>query len=169
MLYAEMKAICIHICIAFISFMSHVSCLCVQAYSLKLADPTKLEDYFVYLAKGINGKKGDRVRVLYEGGVPRLWDVLHEQYHRVRGLRLARNAAEGPQDFYGMLAEKCKSERKTSKEDVLAAVVKYYVEDAKKGFSSFQLQATFGRVFSLVNGTQARQFFYDNAAAQLFS
>jgi hypothetical protein len=93
---------------------------------------------------------------------------MHDQYHRVRELRIADRAAVGPQDFYSMLADKCRAERKTKKEDVLAMVVKYYVEDAKKGFSSFQLQATFGRVFSLVNGTEARQFFYETAAAQLF-
>jgi hypothetical protein len=139
----------------------------LQAYSLKKADHGKLEDYFVYLAKGITGKRGDRIRVLYEP-VPRLWEMLHKKYHDTREERAAARAAVGPQDFYAMLADKCKAERKTTKEDVLACVVQYYVEDAKKGFSSFQLQATFGRVFSLVNGTVARQFFYETAAAQLF-
>lgn len=138
-----------------------------QAYSLKAADPSKLDDYFVYLAKGINGKHGQRVRVLYEAE-PRMWEELHEQYHRVREERVVALRRVGPQDFYQNLADKCKAERKTSKEDVLAEVVRYYVEDAKKGFSSFQLNATFGRVFSLVNGTVAREFFYQNAAQQLF-
>lgn len=161
-----MKAICIHICIAFISFILSL-CVFVQAYSIKVADPTKLDDYFVYLAKGVNGKRGNRVRVLYEAE-PRLWAEMHEQYHSVKEERAEAVRAVGPQDFYAMLAERCTSARKTSKEDVLAEVVRYYVEDAKKGFSSFQLQATFGRVFSLVNGTQARQFFYETAAAQLF-
>lgn len=134
---------------------------------MKIADPAKLESYFVYLAKGVNGKKGQRVRVLYESE-PRLWDELHEQYHRVREERFAAVRSVGPSDFYQTLADKCKAERKTSKEDVLAVVVGYYVNDAKKGFSSFQLQATFGRVFSLVNGTVAREFFYQSAAQQLF-
>lgn len=150
-----------------VSSLSFVSCLCLQAYSLKIADPAKLESYFVYLAKGVNGKKGQRVRVLYESE-PRLWDELHEQYHRVREERASAVRAVGPQDFYQTLADKCKAERKTSKEDVLSVVVGYYVDDAKKGFSSFQLQATFGRVFSLVNGTVAREFFYQAAAQQLF-
>lgn len=121
----------------------------------------------MYLAKGVNGKRGNRVRVLFESE-PRLWAELHEQFHSVREEREAQRLAVGPQDFYAMLADRCKEARKTSKEDVLAEVVRYYVEDAKKGFSSFQLQATFGRVYSLVNGTEARQFFYETAAAQLF-
>ena len=134
---------------------------------MKVADPLKLDDYFVYLAKGVNGKKGNRVRVLYEAE-PRLWEQMHDQYHRVREERAAAVRAVGPQDFYQSLADKCKAERKTTKEDVLAVVVAHYVDDAKKGFSSFQLQATFGRVFSLVNGTVAREFFYQCAAQQLF-
>lgn len=121
----------------------------------------------MYLAKGVTGKRGDRVRVLYEAE-PRLWADMHEQYHATREERLAGRRAEGPQDFYQMLAEKCKAERKTSKEDVLAEVVRHYVEDSKKGFSPFQLQATFGRVFSLVNGVSARAFYYEVAAASLF-
>lgn len=121
----------------------------------------------MYLAKGVNGKRGNRVRVLFEHE-PRLWAELHEQFHSVREERAAARLAVGPTDFYAMLADRCKEARKTSKEDVLAEVVRYYVEDAKKGFSSFQLQATFGRVFSLVNGTEARQFFYETASAQLF-
>lgn len=141
--------------------------ICLQSYSIKVADPTKLESYFVYLSKGVNGKRGNRVRVLYEAE-PRLWAEMHEQYHDTREERAEQMRAVGPQDFYAMLADRCTAARKTTKEDVLAEVVRYYVEDVKKGFSSFQLQATFGRVFSLVNGTQAREFFYETAAAQLF-
>lgn len=138
----------------------------MQAYSLKAAVPEKLEDYFVYLAKGVNGKHGDRVACLYEPE-PRLWAEMHEQYHRVAGERRAAVRA-GPVDWYHELAAKCVAERKTSKEDVLAEVVRYYVEDSKKGFSRFQLEATFGRVFSLVNGGAALEFYYSVASQSLF-
>lgn len=138
----------------------------MQAYSLKVADASKLEDYFVYLAKGINGKEGDRVAV-WES-VPRLWNELHQQYHRVAAERREATRKEGPQDFYHELAAKCVAERKTSKEDVLAEVVRHYVEDGKKGFSKFQVEATFGRVFSLVNGGAALEFYYAVASASLF-
>lgn len=139
----------------------------LQAYSLKLADESKLDNYFVYLGKGVTGKEGDRVRVLYEEE-PRPWAEFHAQYHRVARERKESLKAGGPKDFYQGLADKCVSERKTSKEDVLAEVVRYYVEDAKKGFSKFQVSATFGRVFSLVNGTAAKDFFLEQARQDLF-
>lgn len=147
--------------------MTSVCVWCVQAYSLKVADPSKLERYVVYCAKGVKGNEGDRVRVLYEEE-PRLWAELHAQYHRVAAERKEELARDGPKELYEQLAEKCKAERKTSKEDVLAEVVRYYVEDAKKGFSKFQISATFGRVFSLVNGAEARDFFYEQARQDLF-
>lgn len=140
----------------------------LQAYSLKEADPSKLEDYFVYLSKGITGKRGDRVAVVFEGPEARLWAVMHEQYHNVREERMATVRAQGPLDWYHELAAKCVAERKTSKEDVLAMVVRHYVEDGKKGFSRFQVEATFGRVFSLVNGGAALEFYYEVAASSLF-
>lgn len=140
----------------------------MQAYSLKVADPTKLADYFVYLAKGVRGVRGQRVAVVFEGPETRMWAELHERYHGVREERLAQNRAEGPQDLYHELAAKCVAERKTSKEDVLAAVVRHYVEDGKKGFSKFQIEATFGRVFSLVNGGAALEFYYEVASSSLF-
>jgi len=129
--------------------------------------PAKLESYFIYIAKGIYGKRGDRVSVLFESE-PRLWEVLHKTYHDTAESRRLSLRAVGPRDFYRELADKCIAERKTSKEDVLGVVVRYYVEDAKKGFSTFQVNATFGRVFSLVNGVEAREFFYSVASASLF-
>lgn len=134
---------------------------------MKVADEARLEDYFVYIGKGINGKEGDRVAILYEEA-PRLWGNLHEQYHRVARERRDARLAKGPLQFYEELAAKCREERKTSKEDVLKMVVNHYVRDSSKGFSSFQIQATFGRVFSLVNGTEAEAFFYDVASSALF-
>jgi len=132
-----------------------------------VADDTKLESYFVYLAKGIDGKEGSPVRVLYSAE-PRMWALMHDQFHRVAAERAAARRARPPSDFYTELADKCKAERKTTKEDVLSVVVRYYVEDGKKGFSTFQVNATFGRVFSLVNGTEAMAFFYEQASANLF-
>jgi len=155
----EEKARSIHICFAFFLFF-----LFLQAYSLKVADPLKLESYFVYLAKGVYGKSGDRVSVLFEAE-PRLWAEMHAQYHRVAQDR--RQQVSGG-DFYQQLADKCKAERKLSKQDVLAEVVRFYVEDGKKGFSKFQVEATFGRVFSLVNGQDAKGLYYQIAESSLF-
>lgn len=152
----------IHICSSFLLFFFF---LYLQAYSLTAADPAKLQDYFVYLAKGVYGKRGDRVALLIEEPCERLWAVMHEQYHNVREERLAV-AVSG--DFYHELAGKCVAERKTSKEDVLAMVVRHYVCDAKKGFSRFQIEATFGRVFSLVNGGAALEFYIEVASSSLF-
>lgn len=121
----------------------------------------------MYLAKGLNGKHGDPVKLLYQEEA-RPWAELHEHYHRVKEERRVRRRREGPQDLYHELAEKCKEERKTSKEDVLDVVVDYYVNDGKKGFSSFQVNATFGRVFSLVNGVAAKEFYYEQARQSLF-
>lgn len=163
--FALLTAKSIHICFAVMSFIAVIS-LCLQSYSLKVADPSKLESYFVYLAKGVNGKRGDRVAV-WES-IPRLWAELHEQYHSVAEERREAHRREGPQDFYHELAAKCVAERKTSKEDVLAEVVRHYVEDGKKGFSKFQVEATFGRVFSLVNGGAALEFYYAVASSSLF-
>lgn len=148
-------------------FFHFISCFCLQSYSLKDAVPEKLSTYFVYLSKGVTGKRGDRVRVLFESS-PRLWGELHEQFHNTREERLEARVHFGPQDFYLKIADKCKADGKTSKEDVLAEVVRFYVEDSKKGFSTFQLSATFGRVFSIVNGASAREFFYETASSQLF-
>lgn len=148
------------------SFTFSVLC-CLQSYSLKASDSRKLASYFVYIAKGITGKRGDRIRVLYESE-PRPWAQLHAQFHDTKEEREAARAAAPISDFYQSIAAKCIETRKTSKEDVLSAVVNHYVEDSKKGFSTFQLQATFGRVFSLVNGQSAREFYYETAASQLF-
>lgn len=139
----------------------------MQAYSLKVADPAKLESYFVYLAKGINGKAGDRVACLFEPEA-RLWSEMHDQYHRVAEERRVAARHHDHESWYHELAAKCVAERKTSKEDVLAEVVRHYVEDSKKGFSRFQVEATFGRVFSLVNGGAALEFFYSVASQSLF-
>jgi len=110
---------------ALLSFISFCFCLCcVQAYSIKVSDSRKLASYFVYIAKGISGKRGDRVRVLFESE-PRPWAQLHEQFHDVKEEREAARAAAPPSDFYHLLAERCKEQRKTSKEDVLSEVVKY--------------------------------------------
>lgn len=97
-----------------------------------------------------------------------MWQVLHDKYHDSAVARRVALRVAGPRDFYRELADKCIAERKTSKEDVLGVVVRYYVEDAKKGFSTFQVNATFGRVFSLVNGAEAREFFFSVASASLF-
>lgn len=96
-----------------------------------------------------------------------MWAELHAAFHANAAARVAARD-RAPLDFYEMLAQKCKDERRTSKEDVLGEVVRYYVEDAKRGFSSFQLQATFGRVYALVNGVAAREFFYQQASGALF-
>lgn len=47
-------------------------------------------------------------------------------------------------------------------------VVKHYVRDGTKGFSSYQVDSTFGRVFALVNGQAAEEFFLEGARQRLF-
>lgn len=140
----------------------------MQAYSLKKADPTKLDDYFVYLAKGVRGKRSDDVNVVHEHPAPRLWAELHERYHSVAEERAVARRRDGPQDFYEMLAQRCRDERKTSSRDVLAVVASYYVRDAKKGYDAFMVQRTFGRVFALVNGDECQSWLYEQCERMLF-
>lgn len=139
-----------------------------QKYSMKAFDETKGTEYFVYLAKGITGKHGDDIVTLL-AKVDRPWQVLHEAYHaKAEEIRSARKRKTVSEDFYVTLAEKCKEKRYTSKEDVLSVVVDYYVEDSKKGFESYAVQRAFWRVFSLVNGAEAKSLLTDQMRERLF-
>jgi len=139
-----------------------------QSYSLKAADPEKLESYFVYLSKGVRSEHGGDVRVLYEPHA-RLWPELHEKYHAKAGEIAARKKGKGVSgDFYVSLAEKCTTLGKTSKEDVLGVVVGYYVDDAKKGFDQFAVMRTFHAVYARVNGEECRAWLFDACSNRLF-
>lgn len=124
-----------------------------QRYSLKFADPAKLDKYFVYLAKGITGKKEDKVFVVFEEN-PRLWPEMHVKYHEVAEQIKSPKAKE---DWYLTLANELRASGSTSKEDVMQAVTRFYVYESKKGFDRFLVVRTFWRVFSLVNASDAHQ------------
>lgn len=127
-----------------------------QRYSMKATDLSKVERYFVYLAKGVTGKRGDKVFCVAESA-PRMWPILHDQFHNraepegepgARGVR-------GVEAWYAEWAAKLQTEGKTSREDVMEAVTKYYVYESKKGFDRFLVTRTFWRMWSLVNAADA--------------
>lgn len=134
-----------------------------QRYSMKVADQAKLPSYFVYLAKGMHGKRGDPVVVAYEAE-PRMWDALHTQYHDVAAAR-ASPAAKA--DWFAAIADELKAARLVSKDDVLQRVTRYYVYESKKGFDKFMVIRTFWRVWSLVNAADAHQSLLDSCLESL--
>ena len=57
--------------------------------------------------------------------------------------------------WYLQFAEKLVGEGKTSKDDVLEEVTKYYVYESKKGFDKFAVTRVFWAVYSMVNAADA--------------
>lgn len=135
-------------------------------YSLKLSDPSKEAKYFLYLAKGVNGKHGDPVYPVFESA-PRLWAPLHEEFHRVAA-EIADRGKKGPEAWYATLAATCRATGAVSREAVLDKVVHYYVHESKKGFEVFAVMRTFWRVFSLVDGATAAADMRQSAYDRLF-
>lgn len=82
-----------------------------------------------------------------------MWSELHDQFH-VNAKAIAHPRGAG-QSFYLQFAEKLAGEGKTSKEDVLEAVTKYYVYESKKGFDKFAVTRVFWAVYSIVNAADA--------------
>ena len=141
-----------------------------KAYALKKAIESKLETYFVYLAKGVNSVHGDPVKCLLENA-PRLWAELHEKYHaKAQEIADSRKKVKltGMAEWYDAIAEKCRALGKTSKEDILAECIRYYVEDSKKGFDKFAVERTFHAVFSRVNGAECKDWLYTQCSQNLF-
>lgn len=135
------------------------------AFSTKKADASKLAKYFLYLAKGVNGKRGDAVHVVAESA-PRMWSELHTQYHDTADTLAASRVAVSP-DFYVMLRDRCVALKADSKEDVLEQVTKWYVYESKKGFDRFAVTRTFWRVYALVNGADAHAFLLEQVRSDV--
>lgn len=138
------------------------------SFSTKKADPTKLERYFLYLAKGVNGKREDKVEVVLESA-PRLWDVLHDKFHDAKeAFKVPSKKVKLSEDWYLTLANECKASGSVTKEDVLQVVTRYFVYESKKGFDRFAVSRTFWRVFSLVNGADAHAMLLETCQSDLF-
>lgn len=120
-----------------------------QFASCKAADEAKLPRYHLYIAKGVHGKHGDEVVVLYESA-PRMWAELHESFHRAAVEVRAVRGGRSPRSWYLSLADDLKRAGKTSRQDVLEAVTRYYVYDSQKGFDKFAVTRTFWAVYSIV-------------------
>lgn len=117
--------------------------------------------------QGVNSKHGDRVSCLLENA-PRLWDEMHEKYH-AKAAEIGEARKKGATvDWYDELAARCKALGLTKKEDVLSEVIKYYVEDSKKGFDQFAVQRAFHAVFARVNGEECKSYLYSACAERLF-
>lgn len=125
-----------------------------QFYSLKLADPSKLDSFFVYLAKGLYGKVEDEVKVLAEDA-PRMWGALHQQYHQKAEEIKSRKKTGQKENWYLKFAEQLRGCGSTSKEDVMQAVTRFYVYESAKGFDRFAVVRTFWAVWSLVSAADA--------------
>lgn len=140
-----------------------------SGHSLKVVNPAKLPEYVVYCAKGVHGCRGSPVVVLYEAE-PHLWDVLHDTFHKKAAEIEDRKSGgrKGMEAWYEEMAEKLKSQGKTSKEDVLEAVTAFYVHESKKGFEKFAVTRTFWRVYSLVSGSDAQSLIYQSVAESVF-
>lgn len=137
-------------------------------YSLKKADPAKMQDYLKYCAKGIDGNRNCPVEVIYEDEV-HLWDILHKNYHDTADQIKERiSGKRGCEAWYEDLANALIAEGKTKKEDVLARVCRYYTHESKKGFEKFAVTRTFWRVYALVNGSEAQSLIYDSVAECVF-
>lgn len=140
-----------------------------EGYSLKVANSSKMPEYLVYCAKGVHGARGSPVVVLYENE-PRLWDVMHEQFHKKADEIEDRKKGGrcGVEAWYSEMAESLKATGKVSKEDVLESVTRYYVHESKKGFEKFAVMRTFWRVYSLVSGAEAQRLIYESVAESVF-
>lgn len=140
------------------------------AYSLKEAVPAKVDRYFKYMAKGVHGVRGSPVICLYEDS-PHLWEMMHAAFHDEADERVGQSAAGRRQNmeaWYESLAKELTDQGKTSKEDVLARVCKYYCEESKKGFEKFAVTRTFWRVYALVSGADAQRLIYESVAECVF-
>lgn len=138
-----------------------------QLFSLKPADPLKLDRYFLYLAKGERGRLEDPVVVLLED-TTRLWGELHDSFHEHAEELRASRKRPGSEPMYDLLVARCRDASATSKEDVLEVVCKFYVREATKGFESYAVQRTFWRVFSAVNGDDAESLLLAQCKEKLF-
>jgi len=135
-------------------------------YSLKKANPAKMQDYLKYCAKGMDGNKGAPVECVFESE-PHLWELLHKGFHDTAD-EIAKAKKHGPEEWYNAMATELKDAGLTTKEDVLKRVTKYYIEDSKKGFDKFAVTRTFWRVYALVCGSDAQALIYDSVAEMVF-
>lgn len=147
-----------------------------QFMSIKPALSEKLDKYFLYIAKGFDGKEGSPVEVVWDTHgyvrcvvcvvdlhlsvsvffVRRMWSELHEQFHvnaqalsASRGTKRARGV-----EWYAEFGEKLKAQGKTSKDDVLEEVTRYYVYESKKGFDKFAVTRVFWAVYAVVSAAE---------------
>lgn len=134
-----------------------------QHVSCKLADESKLAEYFRYLCKGPHGEKmefplaplAEMAWIIVDLTRSRMVESLHEAYHSVAAeIRAVRAGKKGPSVWYETLAALCKEKKLTSREDVMEQVTKHYVYESKKGFDKFAVTRTFWAVFALVNGEE---------------
>lgn len=85
-----------------------------------------------------------------------MWPALHDRFHEVAepdgepGPR-----PKGAEAWYAEWAARLQREGKTSREDVMESVTKYYVYESRKGFDRFTVVRVFWRVWSLVNAADA--------------
>lgn len=134
-------------------------------YSMKACVESKKTQYFLYLAKGVFGKKEDEVLCVSESDV-RMWTELHAQFHANAEAFRAR-AVPVREDWYESLAAPLRASGRTSKEDVLQAVTRFYVYESKKGFDRFLVMRTFWRVFALANAADAHSLVLEQCMASL--
>lgn len=127
-----------------------------QHVSCKPADSAKLSSYFTYLAKGPHSEHGVQPHVVLDMSKSRMWEELHEAYHKkAEEIRASKKRKGGPGEWYQKLAEECRASGSTTKEDVMQVVTRYYVYESKKGFDKFAVTRTFWAVWSIANGADA--------------
>lgn len=86
-----------------------------------------------------------------------MWSELHNQFHsnaQAYELRKRKRCAGGD-PWYLEFAAKLKAEGKTSKEDVLECVTRWYVYESKRGFDKFAVTRVFWAVWSIVSASDA--------------
>lgn len=133
-----------------------------QQVSVKLADESKLDAYFLYLCKGPDSRllpdaffndKPSYDQWIIKDSAPRMVRTLHHQFHEnAEVIRAGRSGRKGPGEWYEKLAAECRACGSTTRDDVMQVVSRWYVYESKKGFDKFAVTRTFWAVFALVNG-----------------